>query len=257
MNPVAFIEDKRDGKESTPSEIGEFVRLAQKGGIADYQLAAWLMAVFFRGMTRGEVKAFTEALAASGRAVRFPPDIFPVDKHSTGGVGDKTSLVVVPLAAACGVPVAKLSGRGLGFTGGTVDKLESIPGFSAHLELERFVDQVRSVGCAISGHSEDLAPAEALFYELRDVTGTVSSIPLITSSIVGKKIAGGSRAFVFDVKCGSGAFMKDEASAFELSENLVGLSDSLGKVGGKRRRGGRGRGGAPSKGTGRRQRAFP
>lgn len=229
MNPVAFIEDKRDDRESTPSEIGEFVRLAQKGGIADYQLAAWLMAVFFRGMTRREVKAFTEALSTSGRVVRFPPDIFPVDKHSTGGVGDKTSLVVVPLAAACGVPVAKLSGRGLGFTGGTVDKLESIPGFSAHLELERFIDQVRSVGCAISGHSGDLAPAEALFYELRDVTGTIPSIPLITSSIVSKKMAGGSRAFVFDVKCGSGAFMTDEASALELSENLVGLSASLGR----------------------------
>ena len=229
MNPVAFIEDRRDGKGSTPPEIAEFVRLAQKGEIPDYQVAAWLMAVFFRGMTRREVKAFTEALSLSGKVVTFPGDIFPVDKHSTGGVGDKTSLVVVPLVAACGVPVAKLSGRGLGFTGGTVDKLESIPGFSAHLDLGRFVEQVTKVGCAISGHSEDLAPAEALFYELRDVTGTVPSIPLITSSIVSKKMAGGSRAFVFDVKCGSGAFMKDVASALELSESLVGLSASLGR----------------------------
>jgi len=163
MNPVAFIEDRRDGKGSTPREIAEFVRLAQGGEIPDYQVAAWLMAVFFRGMTRREVKAFTEALSLSGKVVTFPGDIFPVDKHSTGGVGDKTSLVVVPLAAACGVPVAKLSGRGLGFTGGTVDKLESIPGFSAHLDLGRFVEQVTKVGCAISGHSEDLAPAEALF----------------------------------------------------------------------------------------------
>ncbi|MBP7078449.1 MAG: thymidine phosphorylase, partial [Synergistales bacterium] len=204
MNPVAFIEDRRDGKGSTPQEIAEFVRLAHGGEIPDYQVAAWLMAVFFRGMTRREVKTFTEALSLSGKVVTFPGDIFPVDKHSTGGVGDKTSLVVVPLAAACGVPVAKLSGRGLGFTGGTVDKLESIPGFSAHLDLGRFVEQVTKVGCAISGHSEDLAPAEALFYELRDVTGTVPSIPLITSSIVSKKMAGGSRAFVFDVKCGTG-----------------------------------------------------
>ncbi|HOC82954.1 MAG: Pyrimidine-nucleoside phosphorylase [Synergistetes bacterium ADurb.Bin155] len=229
MNPVAFIEDRRDGKGSTPQEIAEFVRLAHGGEIPDYQVAAWLMAVFFRGMTRREVKTFTEALSLSGKVVTFPGDIFPVDKHSTGGVGDKTSLVVVPLAAACGVPVAKLSGRGLGFTGGTVDKLESIPGFSAHLDLGRFVEQVTKVGCAISGHSEDLAPAEALFYELRDVTGTVPSIPLITSSIVSKKMAGGSRAFVFDVKCGTGAFMKDKSSALELSESLVGLSASLGR----------------------------
>ena len=151
MNPVAFIEDRRDGKGSTPQEIAEFVRLAHGGEIPDYQVAAWLMAVFFRGMTRREVKTFTEALSLSGKVVTFPGDIFPVDKHSTGGVGDKTSLVVVPLAAACGVPVAKLSGRGLGFTGGTVDKLESIPGFSAHLDLGRFVEQVTKVGCAISG----------------------------------------------------------------------------------------------------------
>ncbi|HOI80966.1 MAG TPA: thymidine phosphorylase [Synergistales bacterium] len=229
MNPVAFIESKRDGNEATTSEIRDFVNLAHKGEIPEYQVAAWLMAVFFRGMSGMETRTFTEALSRSGRVINFPPDINPVDKHSTGGVGDKTSLVVVPLAAACGVPVAKLSGRGLGFTGGTVDKLESIPGFSAHLEMGRFIDQVRSTGCAISGHSGDLAPAEALFYELRDVTGTIPSIPLITSSIVSKKMAGGSRAFVFDVKCGSGAFMEDQLSARELAESLVDLSASMGR----------------------------
>jgi pyrimidine-nucleoside phosphorylase len=230
MNPVTFIETKREGRSNDPSDIRELVRLVMTGGIGDYQVAAWLMAVFFRGMSAGECRVFTESLASSGKIVSFPDRMSPVDKHSTGGVGDKTTLAVVPLAAACGIPVAKLSGRGLGFTGGTIDKLESIPGFRAHLEMDDFVRQVRSVGCAISGHSGDLAPAEAIFYELRDVTGTIPSIPLITSSIVSKKVAGGSKSFVFDVKCGSGAFMEDQDTARELAQNLVELSSSLGKT---------------------------
>lgn len=230
MNTINFIETKRDGKENSPEEIHKFVALTASGKIADYQIAAWLMAVFFRGMTDEENRVFTEALAESGKKVSFPANIFAVDKHSTGGVGDKTTLVVVPLAAACGLPVAKLSGRGLGFTGGTIDKLESIPGFISRLGMKEFVKQVEDIGCAVSGHSDDLAPAEASFYELRDVTGTVPSIPLITSSIVSKKVAGGSSAFVFDVKCGNGAFMKDLPTAKKLALSLVKLSSLFGRA---------------------------
>lgn len=230
MNPVSFIETKRDGGENNTDQIIEFVKMTQEGKISDYQVAAWLMAVYFKGMSEEENRSFTRALAYSGNEVRFPEGIVSVDKHSTGGVGDKTTLAVVPLAASCGLSVAKLSGRGLGFTGGTIDKLESIPGFRSRLDLESFKRQVLEIGCAVSGHSKDLAPAEAFFYELRDVTGTLPSIPLITSSIVSKKIAGGSKAFVFDVKCGSGAFMKDLSSARELASRLVSLSCSLGRV---------------------------
>ncbi len=229
MNPVSFIETKRDGLENSPGDIREFVRVALSGGMKDYQISSWLMAVFFRGMTPSENRTFTEALAGSGKTVRFPDGLFAVDKHSTGGVGDKTTLVVVPLVGACGVPVAKLSGRGLGFTGGTVDKLDSIPGFRSSLDMKSFIDQVEKTGCAVSGHSKDLAPAEGVFYKLRDVTGTVPCIPLITSSIVSKKVAGGSSAFVFDVKCGNGAFMKDLDSANQLARQLVDLSMALGR----------------------------
>jgi len=225
---VSFIESKRDGKSHSREELEAFVESCLSGRIPDYQIAAWLMAVFFRGMDDGELAAFTLALADSGQKVVFPDDIQPVDKHSTGGVGDKTTLVVVPLAAACGVPVAKISGRGLGFTGGTIDKLESIPGFSAHLEMSDFIRQVRTIGCAVSGHSRDLAPAEALFYETRDVTATVPSLPLIASSIISKKIAGGSKSFVFDVKCGSGAFMRDAQEARTLASLLVALAGKTG-----------------------------
>lgn len=229
MNPVSFIEAKRDGMENTPQEIREFVDLANRGLIPDYQISAWLMATFFRGMTGSEIRVFTESLAGSGKTVRFPGNFQAVDKHSTGGVGDKTTLVVLPIAAACGVPVAKLSGRGLGFTGGTIDKLDSIPGFRSSLDMNSFMKQVEETGCAVSGHSPDLAPAEARFYELRDVTATIPCIPLITSSIVSKKIAGGASAFVFDVKSGSGAFMQDTASARELARQLVSLSLSMGR----------------------------
>lgn len=229
FNPIPFIEAKRDGKSHSPDDLERFVRGYSAGEVADYQAAAWLMAVYFQGLDAEELRAFTLALAHSGDVVALPEGIRAVDKHSTGGVGDKTTLVLVPLVAACGVPVAKLSGRGLGFTGGTVDKLESIPGFESHLPLSRFKNQVAEIGCAVSGHSLDLAPAEGLFYSLRDVTATVPSLPLIASSIVGKKIAGGAGSFVFDVKCGSGAFMPDLERARELARALVDLSASLGR----------------------------
>lgn len=223
-----LIENKRDGREHSPEELREFVQAFQAGEIPDYQTSAWLMAVFFRGLSQKELMAFTLELATSGSVVKFPESLACVDKHSTGGVGDKTSLVLVPLVASCGVPVAKLSGRGLGFTGGTVDKLESIKGFRTHLTREEFVHQVETIGCAISGHSDELAPAEKRFYELRDVTGTVPSIPLIASSILSKKIAGGSRSFVFDVKTGNGAFMRTLEDSRALARQLVDLSLALG-----------------------------
>ncbi len=228
LDVIRFIEKKRDGLEHTPSELKEFVKAFQDGNIPDYQSSAWLMAAFLRGFSQAELEAFTVALATSGKIVRFPETLDCVDKHSTGGVGDKTTLALVPLVASCGVPVAKLSGRGLGFTGGTVDKLESIEGFKAHLSMAEFVSQVERIGCAISGHSEDLAPAEKHFYELRDVTGTIPSIPLIASSILSKKIAGGGRSFVFDVKTGSGAFMRTLDESRALARCLVDLSRSLG-----------------------------
>ena len=229
IDPIRFIEDKRDGQEHTASELQAFVKAYLTGDVPDYQASAWLMAAFLRGFTENELEAFTLALAESGGMVEFPRELACVDKHSTGGVGDKTSLVLVPLVAACGVPVAKLSGRGLGFTGGTVDKLESISGFRAHLSMSEFVHQVERIGCAISGHSDDLAPAEKRFYELRDVTGTIPSIPLIASSILSKKLAGGSRSFVFDVKTGSGAFMKTLNESRALARQLVDLSGALGR----------------------------
>ena len=225
---ISFIERKRDGGAHTAEEIREFVLNFASGAVPDYQASAWLMAVYHAGLKGEELKEFTLALAQSGQTLSFG-DLRIVDKHSTGGVGDKVTLLLVPLAAACGVKVAKLSGPGLGFTGGTVDKLEAIPGFQTHLSSERFSDQVRRIGCAISGHSVDLAPAEGKFYALRDVTGTVPSLPLICSSIVGKKIAGGADAFVFDVKCGGGAFMEDYESAEKLARALVSLSRALGK----------------------------
>ncbi len=229
IDAVKLIEEKRDGLEHPPERLAEFVSACLEGSIPDYQASAWLMAVYFQGLTANELESFTLALANSGKLVEFPPELHCVDKHSTGGVGDKTSLILVPLVASCGVPVAKLSGRGLGFTGGTVDKFESIAGFRSHLSMTEFVDQVARIGCAISGHSTELAPAEKKFYELRDVTGTIPSIPLIASSILSKKIAGGSQAFVFDVKTGSGAFMKTQDDSRALARQLVGLSRSLGR----------------------------
>jgi pyrimidine-nucleoside phosphorylase len=229
MNPLAFIETKRDGGCHTSEELRQFVLAFQKGEFRDYQVAAWLMAVYFRGLAPEELRVFTQALAESGHMVRLPEELHAVDKHSTGGVGDKGTLVVVPLVAACGVPVSKLSGRGLDFTGGTLDKLESIPGFRSGFSLEEFRKLIRTVGCAVVGHSPQITPAEGLFYALRDVTGTVPSLPLIASSIVSKKLAGGASGFVFDVKCGSGAFMRTREDARSLARLLVDLSRDLGR----------------------------
>ncbi|HQK25346.1 MAG TPA: thymidine phosphorylase [Synergistaceae bacterium] len=228
FDPVTFIEARRDGRSHTAEELEAFVRGSLTGEVADYQIAAWLMATYLNGLSREELRTFTLALGRSGEMVSFPGSHRCVDKHSTGGVGDKVTLVVVPLAAACGVPVAKLSGRGLGFTGGTVDKLDAIPGFHTKLSLDHFVRQVETLGCAISGHSLDLAPAEGVFYALRDVTGTIPSLPLIASSIVSKKLAGGARRFVFDVKVGKGAFMATPEEGRALARLLVDLSRDLG-----------------------------
>lgn len=229
LNLIDFIEKKRDGGRHTRAEFRELISLVMAGKAPDYQLAAWLMAAYLNGLDADETMYFTEALANSGSRHVFPEELHVVDKHSTGGVGDKATIVLLPLAASCGARISKLSGPGLGVTGGTVDKLESIPGMRMHLTPEEFVAQIRSIGCAVSGHSKELAPAEGVFYKLRDVTGTVPSIPLITSSIIGKKLAGGASGYVFDVKCGSGAFMRDRQSAEALARSLTGVSRKLGK----------------------------
>ena len=226
---LGFIEQKRDGKFHTPEQLEDFVNGCMKEEVPDYQAAAWLMAVYFRGLSEGELLSFTKALADSGDKITFSKDIVVLDKHSTGGVGDKTTLIVLPIVASLGVPVAKLSGKGLGFTGGTIDKLSSIPGMNLQLSAKKFINQVMEIGCAISGHSEALAPAEGFFYSLRDVTGTVPSIPLIASSIVSKKLAGGASSFVFDVKFGKGSFMKGKEKSFQLAEALVNLAKAFDK----------------------------
>lgn len=218
------IERKKFGGELSEEAIREVVRGYTAGEIPDYQMSALLMAVFIRGMGYEETLALTRAMAESGASYSFPGC---VDKHSTGGIGDKISLVSLPIAATCGAPVAKLSGRGLGQTGGTIDKLESIPGFSAELTDEGFHRQVEAVGLSII-EAGGLAPADKAIYALRDATGTVDSLPLIGSSIVSKKIATGAGHLLYDVKCGSGAFMKTPEEAHELAELLVRLSESLG-----------------------------
>ena len=218
------IETKKLGGELSEQIISAVVAGYTEGAIPDYQMASLLMAIFIRGMTYEETLALTRAMADSGKRYSFPGS---VDKHSTGGVGDKISLTALPIAAACGAPVAKLSGRGLGMTGGTIDKLESIPGFSAALSEERFKRQVEEVGLAIAEAGE-LAPADRKIYALRDATGTVDSLPLIGSSIVSKKAATGAEYLLYDVKSGSGAFMKTTEDARELADLLVRLSEDLG-----------------------------
>ncbi len=229
MNPIEIIRKKRDHEELTGEEIRAFVMGYVHNEVKDYHAAAWCMAVYLNGMTRRETVDLTMALAESGERLDLSKALgYVLDKHSSGGVGDKTTLVVLPLVASFGVPVAKMSGRGLSFTGGTLDKLESISGFNCNLSREQFLKQAQDVGIVLGGQTADLAPADGKFYALRDVTATVSSMPLIASSIMSKKIAGGAQGLVLDVKCGVGAFMHSIEQARELAQLMVDIGVSVG-----------------------------
>jgi pyrimidine-nucleoside phosphorylase len=231
MRAVDLIVKKRDRGEMTREEIDFFVRGFTSGEIPDYQASAWAMAVLLNGMTPRETTDLALAMAHSGEVLdmaRFAKGIV-VDKHSTGGVGDKTTLVVLPIVAACGLPAAKMSGRGLGFSGGTLDKLESFPGYRVNLTTEDFIHQLQEIGIVLSGQSRDLAPADGKFYALRDVTGTVQSLPLIASSIMSKKIAAGAQAMLLDVKVGLGAFMKTLEEARALARMMISIGEMAGR----------------------------
>lgn len=230
MNMQDLIIAKRFGQELSEEQISSFVSGVTDRSIPDYQISAFLMAVVFQGMTEREMTSLTLEMAKSGDVCDLSgiPGT-KVDKHSSGGVGDKCTLIVLPIVASCGVPVAKLSGRGLGFTGGTIDKLESIRGFQTSVPISDFVKRIKESGIVLSGQTPELAPADKYLYALRDVTGTVQSIPLIASSIMSKKIAGGADAIVLDVTCGSGAFMKDENSARELASAMIKIGAIAGR----------------------------
>lgn len=230
MRIYDIIEKKRDGQKLTKEEIDFFVQEYTAGRIEDYQASALLMAIFINGMDEEETVNLTESMAKSGDMLDLSAiDGITADKHSTGGVGDKTSLVVAPICASLGIKMAKMSGRGLGHTGGTIDKLESIEGYNTSIDTDAFFKQVNEIGIALIGQTGNLAPADKKIYALRDVTATVDNISLIASSIMSKKIAAGAQNIVLDVKCGSGAFMKDEKSAAELAEMMVKIGKKCGR----------------------------
>jgi pyrimidine-nucleoside phosphorylase len=225
----ALIEHKRDGGALTPEQWSGLIRAYTAGQVPDYQMSALLMAVYFRGLEPGELAALTDVMVDSGDRLRFDGHPRPVaDKHSTGGVGDKVSLLLAPMVASCGVSVPMMSGRGLGHTGGTLDKLESIPGFRTNLSLREARAQIDRLGCAMLGQTPEIAPADKRLYALRDVTATVESIPLISASIMSKKLAEGLNGLVLDVKTGSGAFLTDLAKSIELARTMIGLGEARG-----------------------------
>ncbi len=226
--PAELIKKKKLGAQHSKEEIDFLINSYSNGDLPDYQMSAWLMAVYFQGMKENETSLLTQAMINSGSRVKFAQDVFPVDKHSTGGVGDKASLILGPIAAAAGVPVPMIAGRGLGHTGGTLDKLESIEGFNLNLSIEQFTKQVNEIQFSIMGQTKEICPADKKIYALRDVTGTVDSLPLICGSILSKKISEGINGLVLDIKVGTGAFMKTQEQAEELASALLSIGQSHG-----------------------------
>ena len=229
MTARTLIKTKRDGHSHSPAEIRWFVQEIVAKSIPDYQISAWLMAAVLQGLDASETAALTHAMAESGDTLSFPELGPVVDKHSTGGVGDTVTPLFIPIVAACGVPVVKMSGRGLGFTGGSLDKLESIPGFRSDLSPKQLTAQAERIGCAWGGQTADLAPADKILYALRDATETVESIPLIAASIMSKKLAAGADVIILDVKRGNGAFMQSDEDAAALARALTSIADSVGR----------------------------